>query len=109
MATSRLKGARPLIRKQLYLEEQQERKLKRLARQLGITEAAVVRLAIDRLEPEDGVSAALARAGLLSSWPVSQDVPSPEEAAGLRKAVRAALQQRKQPLGLSQAILDDRR
>ena len=37
-----------MIRKQIYIEERQERLLKRQARSLGKTEAELIRLAIDR-------------------------------------------------------------
>jgi hypothetical protein len=36
-----------MIRKQLYLEETQDRALKRRAKELGVTEAEVVRRALD--------------------------------------------------------------
>jgi hypothetical protein len=40
----------PMIRKQLYIEERQEAALKHLAARRGVTEAEVVREAIDRAE-----------------------------------------------------------
>ena len=38
-----------MIRKQVYIEPEQEELLKRRAKQLGISEAALIRQAIDRL------------------------------------------------------------
>ena len=38
-----------MIRKQVYLDKRQDEKLKRLSKQLGVTEAAVVRNAIEAL------------------------------------------------------------
>ncbi len=37
-----------MVRKQIYIEPQQEATLKRLAQQLGVTEAEMIRQAIDR-------------------------------------------------------------
>jgi hypothetical protein len=39
-----------MIRKQLYIDKVHEQKLKRLARERGVTEAEIVRDAIDRTE-----------------------------------------------------------
>lgn len=41
-----------MVRKQLYIEEQQEQALKSRARELGVTEAEIVRDALDRLLAE---------------------------------------------------------
>ena len=38
-----------MIRKQVYIEPEQEKLLKRRSKQLGISEAALIRQAIDRL------------------------------------------------------------
>lgn len=37
-----------MVRKQIYLEDRQEAQLKRLARQLGMSEAALIRQSVDR-------------------------------------------------------------
>ena len=37
-----------MIRKQIYIEDQQETQLKRLARELGVSEAALIRQSLDR-------------------------------------------------------------
>ena len=39
-----------MIRKQVYLDHRHERMLKRRARQRGVTEAAIIREALDRVE-----------------------------------------------------------
>ena len=38
-----------MVRKQVYIEERQERQLKRRARELGVTEAELIRQGIDRI------------------------------------------------------------
>jgi hypothetical protein len=40
-----------MVRKQIYLEKKQDEKVKRLARDLGVTEAEVLRRSIDNFEP----------------------------------------------------------
>ena len=45
-----------MVRKQIYIKQEQDRKLKKLAANLGITEAEVVRRAIDELESPAGAS-----------------------------------------------------
>jgi hypothetical protein len=39
-----------MIRKQVYIEKRHEQRLKRLARERGVTEAQIMREAIDRVE-----------------------------------------------------------
>lgn len=53
-----------MIRKQLYISEAHERALKKRARELGISEAELVRRLLDRLllEGDDGDVLALGRA-----------------------------------------------
>jgi len=38
-----------MVRKQVYIEERQERQLKRRARELGVSEAELIRQGIDRI------------------------------------------------------------
>jgi len=40
-----------MIRKQFYIDKLHEQKLKRLAGERGVTEAEIIREAIDRIEP----------------------------------------------------------
>ncbi|MBI2893624.1 MAG: hypothetical protein HYY06_08725 [Deltaproteobacteria bacterium] len=54
-----------MVRKQLYIDERQERALKKKARSLGISEAELVRQALDRVleapsRPRSGRETALA-------------------------------------------------
>jgi hypothetical protein len=48
-----------MIRKQLYIEERHDRALKRRARALGVSEADIVRQALDALLQAEGKSAAV--------------------------------------------------
>ena len=45
-----------MIRKQVYIEPEQEQLLKRRSKELGISEAALIRQAIDRLGADDDES-----------------------------------------------------
>ena len=59
-----------MVRKQLYLTAEQDRKLKELARQRRVTEAELVREAIDSLPPaEDPAIARLRAKGLIAPKP----------------------------------------
>ena len=75
-----------MIRKQVYLEPRQDRKLKAIAGRRGCTEAEVIREALDRLpDPEDDVIAQLEADGLLARLP---DDPSLPRGAALRQLER---------------------
>ena len=50
-----------VVRKQLYLEEAQDKALKRRAKELGVSEAEVVRQALDATLGSDTVAPALKR------------------------------------------------
>jgi hypothetical protein len=101
-----------MIRKQLYLEPQQQQKLKRIASRRGWTEAEVVRRAIDQL-PEPGASLddlvveRLAAAGMLVP-PPDDDIPTESEAEEMERELDAWLAERCEPLGLSEAVWQDR-
>lgn len=46
-----------MVRKQVYIEPEQDELLKRLSKELGVTEAALVRRALDSLaEPDDEIA-----------------------------------------------------
>ncbi len=49
-----------MVRKQIYIERRQEARLKRLARQQGVSEAEIIRRALDR-ELESGSRSSLRR------------------------------------------------
>ena len=98
-----------MIRKQVYLEPEQDRKLKRLAKCRGVKEAEVLRGAIDRLpeEEESPLVANLRAAGLLAPKP-----PLPPELQGkdldvLRAELRERLHKMR-PFTLSDAVLEER-
>lgn len=102
-----------MIRKQFYLAPEQQKKLHRLARAWRCSEAEVLRRAIDRLpeparEPATELEAILMREGLLAP-PPSEDLPTGEEAAALERELQEWLQTRTEPLGLSEAVMKDRR
>ena len=51
-----------MIRKQVYIEPEQDELLKRRSKELGISEAALIRQAIDRLGADGGKSPAARQA-----------------------------------------------
>ena len=98
-----------MIRKQVYLAREQDRKLKALAAQRGCTEAEVIREALDRLpDPDRGVEEQLAAAGLLGAKGDDPDVPRGPAARVLEMQVEDWLDRRPGKLGLSEAVLEDR-
>jgi hypothetical protein len=101
--------ATTMIRKQVYLERAQDRKLKALAKLRHCTEAEVIRDALDRLpDPEGSVVEQLAAAGLLAPKPPLDEVLSDEELRALEAEVDAWLDQLPEPLNLAEAVLADR-
>ena len=103
-----------MIRKQLYIAEEQDRKLERLAARWGCTEAHVMRTALDRLaEPkgdlETQIRDRLRSAGLLVEAPDDPDLPSGAEADAFEAEMEQWLNAQTEPLGLAQAVLEDRR
>jgi len=95
-----------MIRKQLYIGVEQERKLRRLALRWSCSEAEVVRRAVDRLEePEDTVLGRLRAAGLLVEPGDDPDLPkTPEDIAELDRRFEEWVRQRHTPIGLSEAV-----
>jgi hypothetical protein len=100
-----------MIRKQLYIEPEQQRKLRSLAKRWGCTEAEVVRTAIDRLpDLESAVDARLREAGLLAPPPGDDDLPSedsPEVWAELERELDELLTETG-PLHLAEVVIEDR-
>jgi hypothetical protein len=84
------------IRKQFYLDPEQDAKLRDLAMRWGRSEAGVLRIALDRLadgdlEPED-----------------VDEVLSDEELEALEAENEAWFRDHPQPLRLSEAVFQDR-
>lgn len=98
-----------MIRKQLYIGERQQRKLRRVAARWGCTEAEVVRTALDQLADPDGtIEERLAASGLLVPAPNDPDMPAPT-AEEIEAEELAWLESQQGPLGLAEAVLEDRR
>ena len=98
-----------MIRKQVYLGRQRDRKLKALAAQRGCTEAEIIRDALDRLpDPTGSVEKQLAAAGLLAPKEDLSDAPRGAAARALEAEVEAWLAARAAGLGLSGAVREDR-
>jgi hypothetical protein len=98
-----------MVRKQVYLAREQDRKLKALAARRGCTEAEIIRDALDRLpDPDRSVEAQLAATGLLVPFGDDPDVPRGAAARALEAEVDAWLAARPSGLGLSEAVLEDR-
>jgi antitoxin ParD1/3/4 len=99
-----------MVRKQLYLSIEQDRRVRRLAAQRGCTEAAVIRTAIDQLSDDDrSIEGHLAAAGLLVSATGDDDLPTGAAAERFEEAGMAWIEKQREPLGLAEAVLEDRR
>ena len=80
-----------------------------MCRQVGCTEAQVIRDALDQLpDPDLGLDEQLAAAGLLAPNSIDADAPAGQAARALEAAVDAWLATRPPGLGLSDAVLEDR-
>ena len=98
-----------MVRKQLYLAQEQDRKLKALAASRGCTEAEVIRDALNRLpDPDQGIADRLAAAGLLVPNDSDLDLPRGPAAETLEAEVNAWLARRSTGLSLSEAVAEDR-
>lgn len=103
-----------MIRKQLYVAERHQQKLRELASKWRCSEAEVVRRAIDRLpEPEKSLDELiverLTQAGILEKPPDYPDIPKGEAGRRFREELERKIASRKELLGLTQAVLEDRR
>ena len=97
-----------MIRKQLYLSTEQQKKVRRIARQRGCTEAAVVRDAVDRLpEYDNPIARRLAEAGVLAPPPNDEDLLTEEEDEALERELDEWARSQG-PLGLSELVREDR-
>ena len=101
-----------MIRKQLYIAPEQQRKLRSLAQRWGCTEAEVVRKALDQLpEPDADDSPVIARlraAGLLVEPPDDIERLTDEELEALEEDLDLLLAETG-PLHLAEAVIEDRR
>ena len=98
-----------MIRKQIYLAPEQDRKVKALAAARGSTESEVIRGAIDCLPDAEGsVVEQLAAAGLLAPKRFDPDLPTGEELRKLEAEVSAWRSSLTEPIGLTEAVLAER-
>src|ERR1041384_5191957 len=98
----------PMVRKQLYIEPAQDRKIKRIAAQRHCTEAEVIRRAVDELADPDGDDIEKLRAaGVLVDMSDIEPM-DPEELRLLEQQLDEWHRARGKPVGLSQAVLDER-
>ena len=98
-----------MIRKQIYLAREQDRKLKALAAVRGCTEAEVIRDALDRVPDPDGSALdRLAAAGLLAPQPPLVDELTDDKLRELEAEHEAWLDSLSEPLDLAEAVLADR-
>ena len=99
-----------MVRKQLYIASEQERKLRELAARWGCTEAHVFRVALDRLTDADAsLDGRLAAAGLLVPPRVDEDVPTGRAFDALERACDAWARAEPAPIGLAEAVIEGRR
>lgn len=98
-----------MVRKQLYLRPDQDQKIRRLASLYRCTEAEVVREAIDRVAEEaDPTLRRLDELGIVPLQEPELESLSDAQLAELERELDEwALQQG--PLGLAEAVLEDRR
>src|SRR5919108_5564372 len=101
--------AATMIRKQVYLSREQDRKLKRLAAGRGCTEAEIIREALDRLPDPDGdVIEQLRAEGILIPKPDFPDLPRGAAALREMEEFERWLDENPEDLRLTEAVLEDR-
>lgn len=100
-----------MIRRQVYLDPTHQRKLARLAARWGCKESEVLRAAIDQLpESEDPIDAHLAAIGILVPAPPDRDLArGTASTEDIERQLDAWSAARSYPLGLAQAVDEDRR
>jgi hypothetical protein len=101
------------VRKQLYISQAHDRKLKRLAKSWQCTEAAVVRRALDGLDegpatPEARFVESLRAGGKLVESPDAAGTPSRDEAAQIEGELAVWFAAHPEPLRLDEALRDER-
>ena len=101
--------ASPMIRKQVYLGRDHDRKLKALAASRGCTEAEIIREALDRLpDPEGDALDQLRAQGLLAPKPDFPGLPRGAAARAEMERFERWLDEHPEDLRLSEAVLEDR-
>ena len=104
-----------MIRKQLYVSTAHDRKLKELARRWECSEAEVVRRALDRLPADEDSTNERILQVLEAAHVLEHPTPDPrlpkgaDERRRLREQLELELEAQDRPLGLSEAVLEDRR
>jgi len=98
-----------MVRKQIYLGAEQQRKLRRIAARCGCAEAEVIRTALDQLpEYDDPLARRLAEVGLLVQPADDEDRLTDDQAEQLEQEMESWLDSQTEPLGLSEAVREDR-
>src|ERR671923_380930 len=98
-----------MVRKQVYLGREQDRKLKALAARRGCTEAELIREALERLpDPEGNVIEQLRAEGIIAPKPDFPDLPRGAAAKAEREELEAWLEANPENLRLSEAVDEDR-
>jgi hypothetical protein len=98
----------PMVRKQIYIPQAQNQKLKRIAAERHCTEAEVVRTALDRLPDPDGDDIEKLRAAGMLLEVEGIEPMDPAVLQELERQIAAWHRARGKPVGLSQAVLDER-
>ena len=100
-----------MLRKQVYLRREHDRKVKALAARRGCTEAEIIREALDRLPNPDGWLDQLRADGIFAHTPaprVSVEAADADAIEAERLAFEAWLDEERLDLRLSQAVDEDR-
>ena len=103
-----------MIRKQLYIAPEHQRKLDRLTERWGCTEAEAVRRAIEHVPDEEAteeerIVARLREAGMLVEPPDDPDLPRTREGLeALERELEQWLETQTEPVGLGEALESDR-
>src|SRR6266545_2056507 len=101
--------AETMVRKQVYLGREHDRKVKALPRRRGCTEAEIIREAVEHLPDPDGDWIEHLRAdGLIAPKPHFPDLPRGAAAERERRTFEAWLGAHPQDLRLSEAVDEDR-
>lgn len=104
-----------MIRKQLYIGEKHEQKLRELAAKWECSEAEVVRRAIEELTDaekslNEQINERLEAAGIIEPRRHFPDLPKdPEERRRQREELERMIASHEEPIGLSEAVIEDRR